>query len=179
MLDPTQLNFSKKGNPILHNWGLKIKVIAELPGVEANYQVSNEMKFYLKFKPEEKELNSSNAGATNKVGEENYFNILMSGSNSKAISPNEFKLVRFIIEKGKRTYLAGKYGDFLGMSKDYSLDPKVIVDFKYKKIGDNLYEVYFPKGLLSGEYCFAYLNSKSNYDFLGNNVTKVFDFSVK
>jgi hypothetical protein len=179
-LDPTIVNFSQKGNSFLHQLGVKIKVIAELIGLEANYQIKNDTKFYFKFKPEEKELNSSNSNATNKVGEENYMNILMSGSNSKAISPNEFKLVRFKIEKGKRTYLAGKYDDFLGISKIYSIDPNAVVDFKYKKISDNLYEVNFPKELIFGEYAFIYLNSKSNYDFLNaNNLTKVFDFSVK
>jgi hypothetical protein len=178
ILDPTLVTFSKKGSVILHQYGLKMKTIGELTGLEANYQVKNEMKFYFKFKPEEKELNSSNAGATNKVGEENYLNILMSGTNSKAISPNEFKLVRFTIKKGKRTYLAGKYADILGFNINYALDPKEVTDYKYKKIGDNLYEVYFPKGLLSGEYCFVYLdNSKSNI-FLNANNTKVFDFSV-
>lgn len=178
-LDPTLVNFSKKGNPIAQAYGFKAKSIGELTGKEANYLVKSDVKFYFKFKPEEKELNSSNANATNKVGEENYMNILMSGANSKAISPNEFKLVRFTIKKGKRTYFAGKYESFGRIN--YSLKPKEIFDFKYKKIGENLYEVYFPMGIISGEYCFVYLdNLKSNLAYLNtNNNTKVFDFSVK
>jgi hypothetical protein len=179
-LDPTLVNFSKKGNPLAQAYGFRAKSIGELTGREANYLVKGDIKFYFKFKPEEKELNSSNANATNKVGEENYMNILMSGANSKAISPNEFKLVRFTIKKGKRTYYAGKYEPF-GLRINYSLKPKEVFDFKYKKIGENLFEVYFPMGIIPGEYCFVYLdNSKSNLDYLNtNNNTKVFDFSVK
>jgi hypothetical protein len=181
-LDPTLVNFSKKGNPVAQAYGFKAKSIGELTGKEANYLVKSDVKFYFKFKPEEKELNSSNANATNKVGEENYMNILMSGANSKAISPNEFKLVRFTIKKGKRTYFAGKYLDVLGLNINYSLKSEEVFDFKYKKIGENLFEVYFPMGIIPGEYCFVYLdNSTSNLDdyLITNNNTKVFDFSVK
>jgi hypothetical protein len=106
----------------------------------------------------------------------------MSGANSKAISPNEFKLVRFTIKKGKRTYFAGKYLDVLGLNINYSLKSEEVFDFKYKKIGENLFEVYFPMGIIPGEYCFVYLdNSTSNLDdyLITNNNTKVFDFSVK
>jgi hypothetical protein len=179
-LDPTLVNFTKKGNSIAQAYGFKAKSIGELIGREANYLVKSDVKFYFKFKPEEKELNSSNANATNKVGEENYINILMSGTNTKAISPNEFKLVRLKIKKGKRTYFAGKYSDVLGLNINYSLKSEQVFDFKYKKIGENLFEVNFPMGIISGEYCFVYLdNSKSNLDYLNtNNNTKVFDFSV-
>ena len=178
-LDPTVVTFSKRGNLILHAYGLKIKSIGELTGKEANYIIKSSNQIYFKFKPEEKELNSSNSNSTNKVGEENYMNILLSGSNSKAISPNEFKLIKFKIKNGKRTYYAGKYNDAMGYTINYSLSPKEVVDFKYKKIGDNLFEIYFPNGLSVGEYSFVYLsNTQSNYPFK-SSVTKVFDFSVK
>jgi hypothetical protein len=178
-LDPTVVTFSKRGNFVLHAYGLKIKSIGELTGMEANYLVKTDEKFFFKFKPEEKELNSSNSNATNKVGEENYMNILLSGANSKAISPNEFKLVKFKLKNGKRTYFAGKYNDAMGYVINYSLNPKEVVDFKYKKIDENLYEIYFPKGLSQGEYSFVYLsNTQSNLP-LNSSVTKVFDFSVK
>jgi hypothetical protein len=172
-LDPTVVNTVKKGslaNP---------KAIGEIPGKEANYSVNSTTKFYFKFKPEEKELNSSNANATNKVGEENYLNILMSGLNSKAISPNEFKLIKLKVKRGKRTYMTGKFGAY-GMTYENSLNSKEIANFKYKKIDNNLYEIYF-QDLKPGEYCFVYMdNSKSNLAYLNtNNNSKVFDFSVK
>ncbi len=172
-LDPTVVNIIKKGslaNP---------KAIGEIPGKEANYSVNSTTKFYFKFKPEEKELNSSNANATNKVGEENYLNILMSGLNSKAISPNEFKLIKLKVRRGKRSYMTGKYGAY-GMTYENSLNSKEIANFKYKKIDNNLYEIYF-QDLKPGEYCFVYMdNSKSNLAYLNtNNNSKVFDFSVK
>jgi hypothetical protein len=178
-LDPTIVNFSKRGNFLLHAYGLKIKSIGELTGKEANYMIKSRDLFYFKFKPEEKELNSSNSNATDKVGEENYMNILLSGTNSKAISPNEFKLIKFKLKNGKRTYYAGKYNDAMGYTINYSLSPKEVVDFKYKKIGENLFEIYFPNGLVEGEYSFVYLsNTQSNLP-LKSSVTKVFDFSVK
>jgi hypothetical protein len=172
-LDPTVVNIVKKGNLS------KPKAIGEVPGKEANYTVNSTTKFYFKFKPEEKELNSSNSNATNKVGEENYLNILMSGLNSKAISPNEFKLIKLKIQRGKRSYRTGKYGAY-GMTYENSFNSREIANFKYKKIDNNLYEISF-QDLKPGEYCFVYLdNSKSNIAYLNtNNNTKVFDFSVK
>ena len=172
-LDPTVVNTVKKGSQFKPN------AIGEIPGKEANYSVNSTTKFYFKFKPEEKELNSSNANATNKVGEENYMNILLAGTNSKAISPNEFKLIKLKIRRGKRSYKTGKYGGF-GMTYENSLNSKEIANFKYKKIENTLYEIYF-QDLKPGEYCFVYMdNSKSNLAYLNtNNNSKVFDFSVK
>ena len=172
-LDPTVVNIVKKGSQF------KPKAIGEIPGKEANYSVNSTTKFYFKFKPEEKELNSSNTNATNKVGEENYMNILMSGANSKAISPNEFKLIKLKISRGKRSYRTGKYGAY-GMTYENSLNSKEVANFKYKKTDNNLFEISF-QDLKTGEYCFVYMdNSKSNLAYLNtNNNTKVFDFSVK
>lgn len=178
-LDPTIVSFSKRGNIVLHAYGLKIKSIGELTGKEANYAVKSKDKFYFKFKPEEKELNSSNSNATNKVGEENYMNILLSSTNSKAISPNEFKLIKFKLKNGKRTYYAGRYNDAMGYIINYSLSPKEVVDFKYKKIDDNIFEIYFPNGLVEGEYSFVYLSSTQSNLPLKSSITKVFDFSVR
>ena len=145
------------------------RIIAQIDGKEANYVVGNSTKFYFKFKPEEKELNSTNSNATNKVGEQNYMNLILAGAaSSKAISPNEFKLIKLKLSKGKRSFVCGKY-KFYGMVTESSIDSKVLVDFKYKKIEENLYEVYFPKGLIPSEYCFIYMAKQQ----------KVFDFSIK
>jgi hypothetical protein len=66
------------------------------------------------------------------------------------------------------------------MTYENSLNSKEIANFKYKKIENNLYEIYF-QDLKPGEYCFVYMdNSKSNLAYLNtNNNSKVFDFSVK
>jgi hypothetical protein len=52
------------------------------------------------------------------------------------------------------------------------------LNLKYKKIAENLFEVYFPNGIMTGEYGFVYLvNAPGLYS--QSNQTKVFDFSVK
>lgn len=178
-LNPTIVSFSKRGNFLLHMYGLKKRrAIGELIGTEANYLIKSRDQFYFKFKPEEKDLNSSNAYATNKVGGENYINFVHSGNNSKAISPNEFKIIKFKLKNGKRTYCAGTCNDIHGRRINYSLRTKEVVDFKYKKIDENLFEIYFPNGLVEGEYSFVYIvNSPGLYS--QSNQPKVFDFSVK
>lgn len=178
-IDPTLVN-TIKGSRFLSAYGRKQRSIAQIDGKEANYAVSNNVKFYFKFKPEEKELNSANANATNKVGEENYMNLLLAGSvSSKAISPNEFKLVKLKFNRGKRSFVNGKYRLY-GLEYEPSVDSKAIIDFKYKKIADNLYEINFPSGLLPGEYCFVYMGGFSQqYIWIKNTNIKVFDFSVK
>jgi hypothetical protein len=168
-IDPTLVNTIKKGK----------KSLAQIDGKEANYVLSSDAKFYFKFKPEEKELNSTNSNATNKVGEQNYMNLLLSSTNSKAVSPNEFKLVKLKLKKGKRSFFNGKYGAY-GMTFEQSINPKSIIDFKYKKVSDNLYEIYFPNQLTAGEYCFVYMAGVSKeYSFLQTSNFKVFDFSIK
>jgi hypothetical protein len=178
-VDPTIVNTIKTGSLLLSMYGIKQKCLAQIDGKEANYILSTSSKFYFKFKPEAKELNSSNSNATNKVGEQNYMNLLLSGANSKAVSPNEFKLVKLKLKKGKRSFLNGKY-DQLGINYQQSIDSKSIIDFKYKKISDNTYEIYFPNGLTPGEYCFVYMAGISKeYNFLQTTNFKVFDFSIK
>ena len=106
-------------------------------------------------------------------------NLLLSSTNSKAISPNEFKLVKLKLKKGKRSFLNGKYDRFT-TALQQSIDSKSIVDFKYKKVTDNLYEIYFPNQLTIGEYCFVYMAGVSKeYSFLQTSNFKVFDFSIK
>ena len=179
-VDPTVVNTIKSGSVLLSIYGIKQKCLAQIDGKEANYILSPTTKFYFKFQPESKELNSSNSNATNKVGEQNYINLLLSGSNSKAVSPNEFKLVKLKLKKGKRTFINGKY-DQLGLTYQQSIKAKSIVDFKYKKVGDNLYEINFPNGLTMGEYCFVYMSGVkglNQFIELQSNF-KVFDFSIK
>jgi hypothetical protein len=178
-VDPTLVN-TIKGSRFLSSYGRKQNSIAQIDGKEANYVVSSNTKFYFKFKPEEKELNSANSNATNKLGEENYMNLILAGSvSSKAISPNEFKLVKLKFKKRKRSFINGKFRLY-GLEYEPSVDSRAIVDFKYKKIDDNLYEVNFPNGLIPAEYCFVYMGGFSQqFAWIKNTNIKVFDFSVK
>ena len=74
-IDPTLVNTIKTGSLFLSMYGVKQKCLAQIDGKEANYILSTDSKFYFKFKPEQKELNSTNSNATNKIGEQNYMNL--------------------------------------------------------------------------------------------------------
>jgi hypothetical protein len=177
-LDPTVVNIVK-GSKLFMAYGRKQNSIAQLDGTEANYSLSSDVKFYFKFNPEVKELNSSNSNATESNFDENYIDLLYAGANSKAISPNEFKLVKMSFKKGKRSFINGKYTMY-GLQFEPSVDYRSIINFKYKKISDNLYEVWFPNNLNPGEYCFYYLGGFSpEFDWIQSNNIKVFDFRIE
>jgi len=175
-LDPTLVTSSRgKGT-------FGYKMMAQIEGSEANYDFAPDVEFYFNFDDAEKSLNSANA---NDDGN-NYFTYLAS-NNAQAISPNEFKLVKLNVKKGmlgigktkeQREYVTGKIN---AMGKtDMSIDSKYIVNFKYKKISDNTYRVYFPSGLEPGQYCFTYAgNNNSNPYFLNQNNIKVYDFGIE
>lgn len=89
-------------------------------------------------------------------------------------SPNEFTLVKFVTypDKNIREMVLGK-SSALGSSS--GLNESQLVNFKYEKINDNLFRVYFVKPLLDGEYCFMpTVNSSSQ-----GNAAKMYDFGVK
>jgi hypothetical protein len=177
-LDPTLVNVIK-GSRFLVAYGRKQNSIAQIDGQEANYTLSFDAKFYFKFNPESKSLNSSNSNSTETNSNENYIDLLYAGANSKAISPNEFKLVKMSLKKGKRSFINGKYGLY-GLEFEPSVDFRAIVNFKYKKITENIYEVWFPKDLEPGEYCFYYLGGFSEeFSWIQSNNIKVFDFRIE
>lgn len=179
-LDPTIVTSSANQIGVLSS-----KNMAQIEGATANYQFTETPEFYFNFSPAKKDLNKSNANSTTT---ENYMDILLNNgpygsSNSQAVSPNEFKLVKLTSSKGKREYQAGKIAGIYGGKSDYSIGDKYIVSFKYEKISENTYKIIFPSGLSPGEYCFVYLSNNANTNpyllNLGQNRNKVFDFGVK
>lgn len=160
------------------------KTMAQIEGKEANYQFNETPEFYFNFSPAKKDLNKSNANSTNS---NNYMDaILNSGAygstNSTAVSPNEFKLVKLDVSKGKREYQNGKISGISGKI-DNSIGDKYIVTFKYEKVSDNTYKIILPNDIKNGEYCFVYLSNNANNDpylmIYGQNNNKVFDFGIK
>jgi hypothetical protein len=170
-LDPTLVTSSSAQMGLVSSTNM-----AQIEGGEANYQFTETPEFYFNFSPEKKDLNKSNANNT-----DNYMDVIL--NSGTAVSPNEFKLVKLKVGKGKREYQSGKTGGVYGGKTDYSIGDKYIVTFKYEKISDNTYKIILPNGLAPGEYCFVYLSNNANnnpyFVALGQNKNKVFDFGIK
>ncbi len=175
-LDPTVVT-SSRGTGV---YSTKFK--SQIEGKEANYQFTEQPEFFFNFTPLKKDLNNSNANVTN---QDNYMQQLMNqnlvaNNNAKAVSPNEFKLIKLDVNKNKREYVSGKISA-IGQT-DFSIDDKCLVTFKYEKVSEYTYKITFPKHLVPGEYCFLYLSNNAGNPYLaiyGQNNTKVFDFGVK
>jgi hypothetical protein len=177
-LDPTIVTSTKDNGSCVSNclvvYGLGQKSnISELEGREANYSVETEPTFYFNFEPVKKSLNSASSEQ-----EVDFFSRIL-GDNT-AVSPNEFKLIKLDVKKNSRVYVSGTVKASTG-SVDYSIGDKYIVNYKYSKVSEYVYEIKFPDGLLPGEYCFYYLSSKGSnpYSMGEANDIKVYDFSVK
>lgn len=154
-----------------------------IDGKEANLQISNTRKptFYFYFDEASTSLNNSN----NKAGQtpDNYVDKIYgygNQQNSKAFSPNDFKLIQLDIKKNSRYFKGGKMG-LTGSSSRISSG--YFETFKYERLSANLFRIYFPEDLSkNGEFCFLYAGNTSNNNQLGfeNNKTeiKVFDFGT-
>lgn len=180
-LDPTLAENSKAKMSII-----PLFITAQIEGSEANYQFNETPEFYFNFSPVKKDLNKSNA---NNSSEDNYMDnfddnymdaILNTGTT---VSPNEFKLVKLKVGKGRREYQAGKTASvYSGGQTEYSLGNSSVVTFKYEKISEHTYKITLPAVLVPGEYCFVYLNNTNDnlaLQYLRNSYNKVFDFGVK
>ena len=170
-LDPTLVTSSTAAMGVVAATNM-----AQIEGGEANYQFTETPEFYFNFSPAKKDLNKSN-----NPNSDNYMDAIF--NSGTAVSPNEFKLLKLKVSKGKREYQSGKTGGVYGGKTDYSIGDKYIVTFKYEKISDNTYKIILPIGLAPGEYCFVYLSNNANNNpylvALGKNTNKVFDFGVK
>jgi hypothetical protein len=151
-------------------------------GKEANLQITNTRKpiFYFYFDNAKTSLNNSN----NKAGQqpENYVDKLYGYNNqmnSKAFTPNDFKVIKFDIKQKSRYFKGGKSG-FTGNTS--RITSKYFETFKYERVSQNLFKVYFIDDLSkAAEYSFLYAGNASNNDGSnGNNKSeiKVFDFGT-
>jgi len=85
-------------------------------------------------------------------------------------SPNDFVLVQAKVNKrGREIEIARKnsYGNETGFAKG-------TIPFKFKKVNDRLYKVYFEKEVPAGEYAFYYNKGSEQRKSL-----KLFDFSLR
>lgn len=155
-----------------------------IDGKEANLQITNTRKptFYFYFDEASTSLNNSN----NKVGskQENLVDQIYgygNQQNSKAFTPNDFKLIQLDLKRNSRFFKGGK--ESLGGSTS-RISSTYFTTFKYERLSSNLFRIYFPDELdKNGEYCFLYAGNASNNNGPGssNNKTeiKVFDFGTK
>ena len=137
----------------------KSSKVMSVSGSEANVQFNTKNPvFYFYFDPENKSLNAQAP---------TWF--------ASVTSPNEFLLIYFENKKVKNaravtTASANAYEDAQG------IDDKYKASFKFKRIEKGIYELYFEKGLESGEYGFMYAGATATQ---GGASPKVYDFGVK
>lgn len=183
-LDPSIVTGSKTSSNLMGT----IKSTSTLDGSEANLQTSSSPVFYFYFGDGgDNKLSNTSASNTNYKNE--FVNLLQSyspnsGRSNEAFSPNDFKLIKLDHNRNSRSFESGRISAYSGVSNGIN---KNIATFKYDAIATNLFKVYFPSGITSGEYCFIYANSAASQGVVNsmtnayshNNDVKVFDFGVK
>lgn len=178
-LDPTPLTGGKSagmGNTLGHVFAggiVRKKDILIIDRPESNFKISNASpNFYFVFNLGNQGLNNDNVD--NRSFIEKYIDRSM-GQSGSASSPNDFILIKTDIAKnsreikteGRTIHDAGG-----GISK------KQIVSFKFEKLEEGKYRVYFEKPLEEGEYCFHYANALVDQDNVKIAAPKVYDFGI-
>ena len=135
----------------------KVKAKATLNGSNANFQFNdNEISFYFYF---------SKSASTGKEMERDLF--------ESVESPNEFTLAKFKTYNDKNIREI-EIGSSNADGASYGINELQIINFKYEKINQNIYRIYFQKPLVNGEYCFMpTVNSATQ-----GKSSKMFDFGV-
>lgn len=131
------------------------KTQASLSGKEAATQIEDKNPKFL-FVFDTTAVNDLNAGKR---------------SFSNVRSPNEFLLVKLIVEKNTREITISKGNN---INSSAGIDEKRIKLFGYKKLSKGVYELQPKEELSEGEYCFMFAEGS----FEGG-ANKVFDFSIK
>jgi len=93
---------------------------------------------------------------------------------SSASNPNEFLLLRFDVKNGIREIVTGSYNLYSGSST--GVDNSNRIAFKFQKIDEGVYKIFFDNPLPKGEYCFMYAGGTNASTAILN---KVYDFSIK
>lgn len=183
-LDPTIVTGSKTSANLVGT----IKSKSTLDGADANVQTGPTPVFYFYFGDNgESKFNSTSASSITYKNE--FVDLLHSYSlnfntGNEAFSPNDFKLIKLDHYKNSRSFESGRVSMYSGVSNGVS---KNVEGFKYETIAPNLFRVYFPTKLPSGEFCFIYASTAASGGVAAsmangiyhNTDMKVFDFGVK
>jgi hypothetical protein len=164
-IDPTVYSQTKNSGNFVRNISggfAKSTTKLSLSGPSANAQISTKKPvFYFVFNKSKDEGINSQAPL--------WF--------TNAMSPNEFMLVKLLTskdKKGGRDVIVASGNDYAGTAQ--GVDEKQRVSFKYTKLENGIYEIYFEEDLEAGEYCFMYAGSMSAS---GTANPKVYDFGIK
>ena len=90
-------------------------------------------------------------------------------------SPNEFQCIKMKQKKSKRSFPDGISYTIAGFTAEKST--RNIIEFDFKELSNNVFEVTFKEPLEEGEYCFFYKNASKNPIFAEHMFG--FDFSVQ
>lgn len=159
-LDPNVFSQSKVSGGLLNSVVssmFKVKAKASLNGSTANFQFTDsDISFYFYF---------SNSATDGKKMDQDLF--------ESAESPNEFTLAKFKTYQNKNIREI-ELGSSNAEGAAYGVNNVQVVSFKYEKINENIYRIYFQKPLGNGEYCFMpSINSATQ-----GNSSKMYDFGV-
>lgn len=92
---------------------------------------------------------------------------------SAAQSPNEFSLVRFRQDGGNRQMTIGRVAPYVTVS---GIDPKNILPFAVKDLGEGVFRVETTGALAPGEYGFVLIGESQRAK---QTVYRVYDFTIK
>ena len=175
-LDPTVVSGSQTKIAAGNYFGIPSGMTSKsfIDGKEANVQITTTTKpvFYFFFDSASTSLNNSN----NKTGQkkENFMDEIYqygNAQNSKAFTPNDFKLIHLDVIKNSRSFKGA--GGFMSNSK---IPSRYFVTYKYERISTNLYRIHFDYPLTKvSEFCFLYAGNTTN----STSEVKVFDFGTK
>jgi hypothetical protein len=160
-LDPNVFSAVKVSGGILNSafsGMFKVKSKASLNGNNANFQFNDqEVSFYFYFS---KKQNN---------GKDLELDLFETTE-----SPNEYTLAKFKTYNDKNIREI-EMGSSNADGASYGINQDQIISFKYEKISQNLYRIYFPKPLVNGEYCFMPTVNSSTQ----GKSSKMYDFSIK
>lgn len=184
-LDPTSLTGGKSesfGNTVANSYlgGVirkKDRLIVERPS--ANLRISNpQPSFNFVFETPDASLNNTQEKPKGQDAAMAFYTAILQQQRAQAgsaVSPNDFILLKIettkehreIITKGSTSWDAGG-----------EMDEKQKILFRYEKLADNTYRVYFEKPLAKGEYCFFYANARVNQRNVKDAQINIFDFGI-
>lgn len=164
-LEPNVFAQAKVGSGIVTGltYGLaKTKAKAVLSGIDANLKVTeSNPSFYFIF-------------PKGNASEANTFNLYGGAS-----SPNEFLLIKFKVvntTKAKgREVVTGSFGTYSGFSS--GIDDQDKLPYKFTKLANGVYKIYFEQPVPPGEYAFIYAGA-ATAGMGGAPAQKAYDFSV-
>lgn len=153
-LDPVLVEqVNTRSGVILNNASVKVG----LSSSEANFQFSGaDISFYF--------ITNYEITLMREEEKKNLFEIME--------SPNEISLAKFRVSRNKREIEVGKVNPY---SVSYGVSDSYSVNFKYEKLTDNIFKIYFNVPLKKGQYCFIPPVSSVSRE---NKIT-VYDFGVE